>query len=344
MVRVYLLEAQFPEVSGVERLFGMLDLDLEGKFVAIKVHMGELRNVTYVKPFYVRKVVEMVRGCGGEPFVTDTTTLYGQMRANALGYYKVAAAHGFVAEHLGCPVLIADGLRGEDGVLVRIEGGAGAETELKEIEVARLIYESDAMVVVSHATGHGAAAFGGALKNVGMGCVTKRGKAAQHEVTKPLLDRERCDGCGRCAKHCAYNAIREDFEVDTEKCVGCGLCIGVCPRGARYTTREMKERLQRRIAEAACGVLRKFDTVAFLNFLIDVTGACDCAATLPPLCRNIGVLASEDPVAIDKCSIDLIREAAGRDVFAGFGVDPEVQVRHAAALGLGSPEYELVRI
>ncbi|HEX59289.1 MAG TPA: DUF362 domain-containing protein [Methanomicrobia archaeon] len=342
MARVYLLEAQFPEVSGIEKLFSKLDLDLDGKFVAIKVHMGELRNVTYVKPFYVRKVVEMVRECGGEPFVTDTTTLYGLMRADALGYYKVAAAHGFVAEHLGCPVLIADGLRGEDGVLVRIE--ANAETELKEIEVARLIYESDAMVVVSHATGHGATAFGGALKNVGMGCVTKRGKAAQHEVTKPLFDRERCDGCGRCAKHCAYNAIRDDFEIDMEKCVGCGLCIGLCRQGARFTTREMKESLQRRIAEAACGVLRKFDDVAFLNFLVDVTEACDCAATLPPLCRNIGVLASKDPVAIDKCSIDLIRKAAGRDVFASFDVDPEVQVRHAAALGLGSLEYELVQI
>jgi len=342
MTQVYFLEAQFPEVPGIEKVFNKLNLDLEGKVVAIKVHMGELRNVTYVKPFYVREVVRLVRERGGEPFVTDTTTLYGLMRADALGYYKVAAAHGFTAEYLGCPVLIADGLRGEDGVPVRIE--ADVETELKEIEVARLIYESDAMVVVSHATGHGATAFGGALKNVGMGCVTKRGKAAQHEVTKPLLDKERCDGCGRCVKRCAYDAIREDFEIDKEKCTGCGLCIGLCPQGARFTTREMKERLQRRIAEAACGVLKIFDDVAFLNFLVDVTEACDCAATFPPLCRNIGVLASADPVAVDKCSIALIRKAAGRDAFANFDVDPEIQVKHAAALSLGSLEYELVRV
>jgi len=300
--------------------------------IALKMHMGERNNETFIKPFYVKKIAEIVKKQGGDPFVTDTTTLYRLGRYNAIDYYKTAFEHGFLPSYLGCPVIIADGLK-DDGVEVS-----------ENVEIARSIYESEGMVVVSHATGHGSASFGGAIKNVAMGCVTKKSKVYQHEVTKPTYDNELCTQCDACIEECKFDAIERkengDRELIREKCMGCGCCITACEAGALHLQEGTKEKLQLRIAEVANTVLRKlpYSNFIFINFLIDITPFCDCEdRPLEYISPDRGILASKDIVAIDQATIDLI----GRHSFEG---DPTIQVKEAHRLGLGEQEYEIRKV
>jgi len=332
---VYSIYSQAPSLKSIEDLFKKLDISIErGDIVAIKVHMGEMDNITHVKPIYVRKIVELVKELGGDSFVTDTTTLYGPQRYTALEYHRVAEVHGFTPSYLGCPVIISDGLRGENGIEVETGGKIG------KIEVARGIYESDCMVVISHATGHGSSGFGGAIKNVGMGCTTKKGKISQHSATKPFFNEEECKRCMTCVERCISKAIGEDFQLKEDRCTGCGLCIAVCKNDARFITNEQRIEFQERLAEAASGVLKTFESgkTCFINFLTEITLYCDCAKTSKFISPDIGVIGSMDVVALDACTIDLIGEDIFRD---NYGVDPRIQVIKAAELGIGKMEYEL---
>lgn len=307
------------ERAGVSNLNGV---------VALKMHMGELNNKTFVKPVYVKKLVEIVKQHGGDPFVTDTTTIYMEARYTAMDYYRTAYAHGFLPSYLDCPVIIADGLK-DDGVQIN-----------EHVEIAKSIYESDAMLLVSHATGHCASSFGGAIKNVAMGCVTKKTKKYQHEVTRPVRNPDLCAECDRCIEVCKLNAISEDHELIPEKCVSCGSCISECRSGALRPPEGMSENLQKRLAEVAHAVLRNlpYSRFLFLNFLIDITPFCDCGEHEPEyISPDIGVLASNDIVAVDFATIEMI----GTQVFEG---DPAIQVREAHRLGLGELEYEIVKV
>lgn len=307
------------ERAGVENLKGV---------VALKAHMGERNNKTFVKPAYLKKLVDVVKTHGGDPFVTDTTTIYKAGRYIAMDYYRTAFAHGFLPSYLGCPVIIADGLK-DEGVAVN-----------ERVEIAKGIYDSDAMLLVSHATGHGASSFGGAIKNVAMGCVTKKTKLYQHEVTRPVRNPELCAECDSCREVCKHDAIPEDRELILENCIGCGSCTEVCETGGLKSPEGMSENLQKRLAEVAYAVLRNlpYSNFLFVNFLIDITPFCDCAEFAPEyICPDIGILASKDIVAVDLATIDLI----GKHVFEG---DPTVQVREAHELGLGELEYEIVRV
>lgn len=307
------------ERAGVRNLKGI---------VALKMHMGELKNKSFVKPIYIKKLVEVVKQHGGDPFVTDTTTIYMEARYTAMDYYRTAFAHGFVPSYLGCPVIIADGLK-DDGVRVT-----------EHVEIAKSIYESDAMLLVSHATGHCASSFGGALKNLAMGCVTKRTKKYQHEVTRPVRNADLCAACDKCREVCKHHAIAEDHDLILENCVGCGSCISACTTGALKPPKGMFENLQKRIAEVAHAILRNlpYATSLYINFLMEITPFCDCAEYEPEyLSPDIGVLASSDIVAIDHATIDLIGVEK-------FEADPMVQVREAHTLGLGELEYTIVRV
>ncbi len=305
------------ECAGIAELTGV---------VAVKMHMGERNNRTYLKPQFVKPIVEAVKRHGGMPFVTDTTTIYKEKRFTAMDYYETAFAHGFLPSSLGCPVLIADGLK-DDGVPVS-----------EHVEIARDIYESDSMLVITHATGHCASTFGGAIKNVAMGCVTKKTKKYQHEVTRPVLNQDLCTGCNKCREVCKHDAISESHIIDPDKCIGCGACIAVCEYGALSTPPDMSCELQKRLAEVASIVIHAlpYTNLLYLNFLIDITPFCDCAEFAPEyLCPDIGVLASRDIVALDRASIELIKN---------FEADPLVQVREAHRLGLGDWDYELIVI
>ncbi|MBA5942356.1 MAG: DUF362 domain-containing protein [Methanophagales archaeon] len=319
---------RFSLVEKLERLLKKAGCSNLSGIVALKMHMGELKNKTFIKPVYVKKMVDVVKQHGGDPFVTDTTTIYRAGRYTAMDYYRTASAHGFHISYLGCPVIIADGLK-DEGVQVN-----------EQVEIARMIYNSDSMLIVSHATGHGASSFGGAIKNVAMGCVTKRTKLYQHEVTRPVRNPELCSRCDRCRVACKHDAIDDDHEIILENCVSCGACMSECETGALRPPEGMSTDLQKRLAEVAHTVLRNLpysdSNLLYLNFLIDITPFCDCAEFAPEyLCPDIGILASNDIVAIDMATIDMI----GTHLFKG---DPTIQVREAHALGIGAMEYDLI--
>ena len=264
------------------------------------------------RKLHIKAIVDSLKNMheNAKFFLTDTTTIYKGERYNAIDHIMCAVYHGFSPSYIGCPVIIADGLS-DEGVSVS-----------ENVEIARAIYDSDALIVISHATGHGASSYGGALKNVAMGCVTKRTKKWQHEVTKPVLNDSLCNLCGECERVCGFNAIKvkEKLIFDAEKCIGCGSCIAVCGTGALRTEEKASEKIQKRIAFVAKEVLKHVKAY-FIDFAVSVTPFCYCAEMAPRfICEDIGVLASADIVSIDNATIDLI----GISAFEG---DPKVQVR-----------------
>jgi uncharacterized Fe-S center protein len=349
------------KASRVRQLFeaaGFENLIQKGALTAIKLHFGERGNDTYVSPVFVRQVVDMVKERGGRPFLTDTSTLYGGSRQNAVDHLLTAIEHGFDRSVAGAPLIIADGLFGGNFVEVEIN-----KKHFQRARVAGDVAAADSMIVVSHFKGHSMAGFGGSIKNLGMGCAPPLGKADQHFASKPSVLEERCKGCGRCAALCPRSAaILEGGTawVDPERCVGCGACLA-CPEGAMDLDWEKMPIFIERIAEYAFGAVKgKEGRVGFINFVINVTPECDC---LPwsdaPIVPDVGILASKDPVAIDAASRDLVnaqrglRNSAlqthhgkGEDKFRGLWpkVDGSHQISYGEKIGLGSSRYRLIEI
>jgi uncharacterized Fe-S center protein len=341
-------------IDGLCNASGILKTISKGDSVAVKLHMGELGNVTYIRPAFVRKVVDLVKERGAKPFVTDTVSLYPGARDTMSKYLSTAAFNGFVRESVAAPVVIADG-DGDEGQTVAVEN-AVAGCGLREVEVASGIYEADFLLVLSHVKGHMITGFGGAVKNLGMGCVTRQSKMDQHRVCPALLDDSKCDGCEGCLEACPVDALSMEGgrpQRDSEKCIYCSTCLFVCSRKALAWEEKNKERFQVYLAHAAAAVARGFKhRIGFINFVQDVTPHCDCAAPAGrALFADIGILASTDPVALDKASLDLIDKArmigaakaiSGPDKLGKWHqVDSLVQLRTAQELGMGSTEYEL---
>jgi len=345
-------------LEGIERLFeesSIADLIPRGGSVAVKVHVGELGNVTYIRPALVRRVVDLVKQAGGKPFVTDTTALYPGERSTESQCLATAAFNGFVKETVDAPVIVADG-NGHEGVSVPVQNVVEG-CELEEVKVAAKIFRADFLLFVSHVKGHEMTGFGGAIKNIAMGCVTKETKSRQHRMNTPLLDESKCDGCGACIEVCSVGAMVMDGgkpKKDSDKCIHCSTCLFACSSGALYWDRDNKARFQVYMAHAAYAVMSEFGgRVGFINFVQDVTRCCDCAHPAGiPVVPDIGVLASLDPVAIDKASLDLIDRSPVVLVDTPLlppdrmgklnGTDSMVQLRVAEMLGLGSLDYVLV--
>ena len=209
---------------------GIEQIDFRDRFVAIKMHFGEKGNLAYLRPNYAKAIVDVVKKLGGKPFVTDCSTLYVGARKNALDHLEIAYEHGFNPFSLGCHVLIGDGLKGTDEVAVPIHG-----EYVKNALIGREIVDADIVISLTHFKGHEGTGFGGALKNLGMGCGSSAGKAEMHETEKPAVNGAACVGCGVCARNCAHDAIHvveKKANIDYAKCKGCGRCIGVCPTKA----------------------------------------------------------------------------------------------------------------
>jgi uncharacterized Fe-S center protein len=340
------LRALFPKVAGVIST---------GNSVAVKVHMGEYGGSAYLRPPIVRRVCDLIKEAGGEPFVTDTTALYPAGRFTASQYLATAAFNGFTKESLGAPIIIADGEQGYDGEWVDIPKRV-SDYSLDKIKIAREIFNADSMIVLSHLKGHELAGFGGSVKNIAMGCVTKESKAAQHMVNRGVIDLSKCTGCGQCVEACAFEALsllEEKIMRDEEKCRNCNNCLYTCSEGVFSLPPQAKEKFQVYLAHAAAGVLSRFNSkVAFINFVQDVTPLCDCATPSGlPVVPDIGILASTDVVAIDKASLDLIAQSKPLGRFANIrspdilgkihNTDSLVQIKTAQALDLGNMEYQL---
>jgi len=319
--------------------------------VAIKIHIGERGNTTYVHPSYVAAAVSWLRERGFDAFVTDTTTLYVGPRNTAIGCMEVAAENGFTLESLGAPFIVADGLKGEDGVLYKCEWIKG-----HVVEIARAFYEADAILVVSHGKGHGMTGFRGAIKNLSMGCVTKATKRYQHSPYRPFLAfPELCTGCGECVKVCAQKAVtlvggKPVFRY--EQCISCGGCVVRCPTRALAVPEDAIEEFNIRVGRVAAAVVDAFrkwrKPVVYITVAEQITKLCDCVPKPNEIvARDVGFLASTDPVAVDCASIDLIEEYMYPE-YGGFaslnGVDPKLHLREASARGAGELEYVLVKL
>jgi uncharacterized Fe-S center protein len=328
--------------------------------VAIKIHFGEKGNTAYVRPIYLRPVSDKVKAWGGKPFVTDANTLYVGTRAESVSHLQTAIENGFSYETIGAPLIIADGLRGQSSVKVPVR-----LKHFKTVAVAADIALADGFISVAHFKGHELAGFGGTIKNVGMGCAAREGKLIQHSNISPKVTRKKCIGCGECVSHCAQGAIALEEKksvINPETCVGCGECILTCPQGAiQVQWNESIPVFQEKMVEYTAGVLKgKEGRTLFLNFLTDISPACDCYGHADrPIVRDIGILASTDPVAIDQASADLVnRETgnrdsaltknfeAGEDKFRGVypQIDWERQLAYGEEIRLGTRQYELIPV
>ena len=208
---------------------GIGNIDMDGKFVAIKMHFGELGNLSFLRPNYAKAVADVVSELGGQPFLTDCNTLYPGSRKNALEHLRCAWENGFTPLTVGCPILIGDGLKGTDDIEVPVNGGE----YIKSAKIGHAIMDADVFISLTHFKGHEATGFGGTIKNIGMGCGSRAGKAAQHNSGIPHIDEELCRGCRRCFRECAndgleFDAATKKMHVNQDNCMGCGRCLGAC--------------------------------------------------------------------------------------------------------------------
>ena len=345
---------------------GFASMDMEGKFVAIKMHFGELGNISYLRPNYAKAVADMVKEAGGIPFLTDCNTLYPGSRKNAIEHMYCAWENGFTPMTVGCPVIIGDGLKGTDDIAVPVEGG----TYIKEAKIGRAIMDADIFISLTHFKGHEMTGFGGTIKNIGMGCGSRAGKKAQHSNGKPTIDPEVCRGCKRCMRECANQGLEFDettkkMHVNAENCVGCGRCLGACNFDAiRFVNDAATKELNCRMAEYAKAVVDGRPNF-HISLIVDVSPYCDChGENDAPILPNVGMLASFDPLALDQACADLCLKQQPlpnsvlsdnmkkadfcdhHDHFENTTVDSEYKscLEHGEEIGLGSREYELIEM
>ena len=343
---------------------GIGNIDFTDKYVAIKMHFGEPGNLAFFRPNYAKAVADIVKELGGKPFLTDCNTLYVGGRKNALDHLDSANLNGFNPTTTGCQIIIADGLKGTDETLVPVEGG----TYIKEAKIGRAVMDADVFISLSHFKGHESTGFGGALKNIGMGCGSRAGKMEMHSAGKPHVDQNLCVGCQMCAKICAHDA--PEFEnkkatINHDKCVGCGRCIGVCPKDAILSASdESNEILNCKIAEYTKAVIDNRPHF-HISLVIDVSPYCDChgendAAIVP----NVGMFASFDPVALDMACAEAVnaqpvlsnsmlgdcseeeRACHNHDHFHSIFPETcwETAISHGEKIGIGNSKYKLITV
>jgi len=312
---------------------------------AFKTHFGEENSQGYVRPLHFRMMGELARQRQALPFLTETSTLYSGMRNQAVGHIELAQRHGFGFENTGLPLIMADGLTGDEELEVAIPGRI-----YQKVKIASLIVKAQALVMVSHFTGHLGSGFGAALKNMGMGCASRRGKLEQHSTAKPAVKKKQCTACGACLPWCPAQAITMQeaaARIDKALCIGCGECLTVCRFDAiGYNWSATYEQLQRKIVEHAWGVaLAKKGKALYINFLTRISKDCDCMGGYRKIIPDIGVLIAYDPVALDAASLDLVEARAGRPLTAlAYDIPHRVQIDYAAEIGFGSPDYRLEEI
>jgi uncharacterized protein len=339
---------------------GLADTVKPRDLVAVKIHFGELGNSAFVRPIYLRTILKAIKGIGAVPFLTDANTLYAGTRSDAPHHLTTAIQNGFAYAVVEAPLVIADGLRGKSEESLPVYG-----KHFETAFIGKEIVQADALVSVAHFKGHELSGFGGAIKNVGMGCASRKGKLAMHSTVSPQLNAEACIGCGDCVDHCSQRALEltsHKAHLDEARCIGCGECILICSHQAIQIEwdKEIPRFMEGLVEYTAAVLTQKAGKALFVNFITDVSPACDCyAGNDAPIVRNIGVTASIDPVALDQASVDLINaEPAlaestltvntrpGEDKFKGLypQVDWAVQLDYAEKIGLGKRSYELIRL
>lgn len=314
--------------------------------VAVKMHFGEEGNTGFVKPEYLRIICDKISAQGASAFISDTNTLYRGRRTNSSDHLALAHEHGFSKEATGAEIIVPEDNK-KDILEVPIN-----QKYIKAAKLARIFVDADALVGVSHFKGHIMTGFGGALKNIGMGCAAREGKLQQHSEVSPVVYQDKCTGCGECEKNCPVDAItiqNNKSVIDGEKCIGCATCIAVCPVSAiDVPWGSGAATIQEKMIEYASAVLKsKKGKTGFISFAIKITKECDCLAKDDPrVVPDIGILASVDPVSIDQASLDLVNKASGKDIFQELHPqrDGTQQLKYAHKLGLGNLDYDLIEL
>lgn len=365
------------KLEHIYRSLGLGDAIEEGSKVMVKTHFGQYGNTNYIRPAYVRKVVDLVRESGGIPFVAETCGLgYGTSgiyggRTTAVEYLGMAMKNGYSPATVGAPMIMADGYWGTDIRMVDIDGEF-----VEDVDVAAALFDTDVVIVLTHAKGHGLSGIGGTLKNLGIGLVGKRGKAMMHNMGDVSIDPEKCFGpeCGKCIEVCPVRCISMEDDtavIDSTQCIWCVHCRSVCSnvveaKAINVTWRPNPEQSPR-FVENAMGVIDSVgrDKFYYINLAIDISDKCDCwNVGAPLLVHDIGIFGSRDPVAIDQASLDAINDAepnpeseaadleCGEPKFAHVHECreddtgellrlAEIQLSHAEKIELGSRDYEL---
>lgn len=342
-----ILETAKTKLKNLIEESGILNFIVQGDRVTMKMHFGEEGNTGYVNPGYIRVISENIARKEAEIILSDTNTLYRGRRMNSKEHLALAYEHGFSEESCGCRVLIPDDSKRENILDVPVN-----QRLIKVAKVARVFLEADAIIGIAHFKGHMMTGFGGALKNIGMGCAAREGKLAQHSDISPFVIIERCVACKECIKSCPAQSIfiKEDKAyIDPVKCIGCASCIAACLENAIEVNWEAGgSNVQEKMIEYTKAVLKdKKENSAFINFATKITKECDCLAKDDPrIVADVGILASHDPVSIDKASLDLVIKGAGRDIFKEVHPfrDGFKQLSYAEELGLGNLEYELIEV
>ena len=301
------------------------------KEVLVKLHMGEVKNKFFSKPDFVKPVIDELKKVNAKPYLHDTTVAYPGLRSIVSGYKKVAKMHGFTPEKVGCRVVIDN-----KGIPVKIEN--------REYEVANHLHKATHIFAISHVKGHVATGMGGAIKNFGMGGITKKTKIKLHAGSRPKIQKDKCTYCGVCAEVCPFTAIKVEadrWNRNGASCFGCGVCVDSCDYGALS---HKEADFQYVLACAAKACLQE-KNVIYLNELKRISRSCDCDPFAGPIiCPDIGYLASDDPVAIDKASLDLINNVK-KDIFDKENkVSPLKQIKYGEEIGLGSSSYQLIEL
>lgn len=339
---------------------GIADLVAAGDLTAVKLHFGEKGGHAFVRPLFLRRIVDRIKQLGAQPFLTDSSTLYPGERKEAVSALACAVENGFAYSVVGAPLIMCDGLRGHSARRVPVNGKL-----LETVDIGLEVLEADGMITVSHFKCHELTGFGGAIKNLGMGCSSREGKMEQHSTVAPQVSGDDCVGCEDCLDACAHDAIamaEGTARIDADACTGCARCITECPEKAIHIQwDEAPPMVMRKMAEYAKGALFGKDGKAlFVNFITQVSPACDCygfsdAAIVP----DLGILAATDPVALDQACVDLVNQAPGmpESVLASAHqpggdklralypkIDWEISLEHAESIGLGSRSYQLTRL
>ncbi len=329
------------------KLSGLLDDLRKGELVPVKIHMGEKGNTGHVDAKVAKVAIDKIKSKAAKPFITETNVLYQGRRVNAVDHLVLASEHGFDPVSLGAPVIIADGLWGENAMDVKIN-----KKHFESVNIARPVMYFDSIVSIAHVTGHLLSGFAASLKNMGMGLASRAGKLRQHSNIKPHIKTENCTFCKRCIRYCPVGAIIEKQDkafIKQDVCIGCGECICACKFGAIADDYgENAKVFGEKMVEYAYGVLLNIKKKVFFNFALHITKNCDCMAKDEPfIVEDIGIFASSDPVACDKAAADMIVTQAGVDIFKK--VYPQTdsymnQMEYAQKIGLGKTDYELVSV
>jgi uncharacterized Fe-S center protein len=333
----------------------------KNRLTAVKIHFGEQGNTAYIRPVFIRKILQTLQEFEAKPFLTDANTLYVGTRSDSVSHIHTAIENGFSYSSMDAtPIIIADGLRGKNETKVQI-----SQTNCQHVYIGSEIIDADALVSVAHFKGHEISGFGGTLKNLGMGCASRRGKLDIHSNVSPRIKRKTCIGCGECEKHCPAGAIHLEEKkayLDKEKCIGCGECVVRCPtESVNVNWNQTVPIFLEKMMEYTLGVLKnKKGRAFFINFITDISPKCDCLSYCEsPIISNVGVLAATDPVAIDQAGVDLVNQQKalpgtvlgtnlnpGEDKFKGLypSVDWAHQLDYAEKIGLGTRDYKLIKL